>query len=196
MSDNPDILTPGPVAAIGLAIIARLKLAFPESKFEHAVLPAKLDAALWSKLMRRTPWVGFGWTRLEPKHEGGSQFIGRAIWTLFLVTQNQRGTFERFFGDSLAPGLLQMTQVAVAYLQGHNVPGIGSLTVSDVQNGYAEDWKDESLALTVLEIGCGLSFTLSDVVSEIDGADMTGAITWSFNGGANAAPTETETGTA
>ena len=43
MSETITLVTPGPLARTAQAITARLHLAFPPGKFQHALVPAKLN---------------------------------------------------------------------------------------------------------------------------------------------------------
>ncbi len=193
--------SPGPVIQIGEAISARLKRVFPETKFEHAFVPAKLDAAQWIKLLRRTPFVGLGFADIVPKPESGQQFIGHVTWAVFLATRNESGPRQRFYGDAVAPGVLQMMQAAVGMLQGHTLRDgdtkLGSVFVAHAANAYAEDWKDDTLAMVQLGLSVAITFGLVDV---IDGEDTWAAtlestqVKWSFDGGASTALVENTTG--
>lgn len=197
------IVRPGPIAAIGLALAERLKLAFPPEKFEHHFVPAKLDGAVWAKLLRRTPFVAVGFAAVEGNRGGSSSlFTGTTGWTIFLATRNERGPRERFFGDSMAPGALQMAQAAIVVLHGYRLlvdgVGVGTVNVQSAANSYAEDWKDDAVALVTLEALVPVSLSVpavlggDDVVpGSIDGA----VITWSFDGGGTAPLIDQTTGT-
>ena len=190
-----ELLSPGPVADIGAALIARLTLAFPPEKFTHEFIPAKLDGSMWTRLLRRTPFVGLGFAGLAEGHGGADLFNGTSEWVVFLVTKNERGPFERFFGDELAPGALQMMQTAIGALQGLTIIGHGSVGVSSAANSYAEEWKDDALAMIQLSLTVRTAFSLRDVVKDIPAAGFAStSITWSFNGGQTIALTEINEG--
>jgi hypothetical protein len=196
-----NIRSPGPIIQIGEAIARRLEVAFPPARFSHEFMPAKLDAAQWMKLLRRTPFVGLGFVDIEPLHESGSMFVGPVSRTVFLVSRNEGGPRQRFYGDKLAPGVLQMTQVAVAMLQGHTLldgtTKLGTIGALRAVNAYAEDWKDDTIAAVQISLHVPITFGLADVV---DGeatvaATLAGTtVQWSFDSGASTALIENTTG--
>lgn len=200
MADGLTIVSPGPIIQIGEAIAERLRLAFPPERFSHEFMPAKLDAGQWVKLLRRTPFVGLGFSDIEPKQESSSQFDGPVTWAVFLATRNESGPRARFYGDKFAPGVLQMMQVAVGMLQGHTLKcgatKLGTVRAVRAANAYAEDWKDDQVAMVQLSLQVPLTFGLNEVVGgELTEAGAFGAtLQWSFDGGASVALTDTTTG--
>jgi hypothetical protein len=200
MSDWLYIVSPGPIVQIGEALAERLKLAFPPEKFSHEFMPAKLDAAQWNKLLRRTPFVGLGFSDIEPKHESGSQFVGPVTWAVFLAVRNESSPKARFYGDKLAPGVLQMMQVAVGMLQGHTLmcgaTKLGTVGAVRAVNAYAEEWKDDQVAMVQLSLHVPLTFGLNEVIGgeATEAGTLNTTVQWSFDGGANIALTDTTTG--
>ena len=192
------IASPGPIAAMGDAIADRLKFAFPTTKFAHDFIPAKLDKATWGRLLRRLPFVGLGFVQLHPVG-GGRQFVGDAHWVVCLVTRNEAGPRQRFFGDRLAPGALQMMQVAVAMLQGHTLEGlngpIGTIAGVTAENGYAEDWADDAVAMIALSLTVPIAFGVAEALANVD-VPLLGSsrVDWSFDSGASVALTENPQG--
>ena len=185
------ILQPGPLAAMGDALTARLQLVFPPAKFSHEVVPAKLDAREWKTLTRRTPFVGLGWNDID-NAAGARLFDGVARWTVFLVTKNPSNARSRYWGDALAPGLFSMVHGAVAGLNGFSMPGLGSASVMRSSNLYAEGWDDNDMAMAAVDVTVTLSFGLADIFSLPDGLDdfMTEATTWAFDTGSDANMTD------
>jgi len=197
------IRSPGPIAAIGDALAERLKVIFPAEKFEHNFVPARADAAVWNKLLRRTPFVGIGFAMVEGNKGGSSsQFVGTTVWPIFLATRNEAGPRQRFFGDKLAPGSLQMTQAAIGVLHGRVLSAggvkLGTVSIQSAANSFAEDWKDDTVALITLEATVPVTLPVTAVLGGEDTipADIDGAkITWSFDGGATTPLTDQTTGT-
>lgn len=188
MADDLRIIMPGPVARVGDGIAERLKLVFPEAQFEHSFVPAKLDGALWNKLVRRPPFVGLGFLEMDPKPGSNTQFVGDVRWAVFLATKNAHSPRARFFGDKFAPGALQMMEVAIAVLQGWTLKGFGPCAVIGAANSFIEDWKDDTLAMTTLHLSMRINFAPSDVLAGIDPCTLSGGtVTWSFAGGTNPA---------
>jgi hypothetical protein len=177
------ITDPGPLQLMGDALIARLKLVFPETKFQHETVPAKVDANQWRKLTQRTPFIGLGWNDAEAGHNGGRPFDGQARWTVFLVTKNIRGTRERYWGDALAPGLFRMVHGAIAMLNGFTIPGVGTAEVTRAANMYAEGWDDNDMAMAAVDLTVGLTIDLANSVSPPDGLDPFHnlGISWDFD---------------
>ena len=203
MDLNPEtfsIAMPGPIAAMGEAIAARLRFAFPPAKFSHDFVPARLDDPLWQRLLRRTPFVGLGFVQLEPHNSSSRAFVGAAHWAVFLVTRNEAGPRPRFFGDKLAPGVLQMMQVGVALLQGHTLFGedgsaIGTIAEVRAENSYAETWKDDTAAMVMLTFAVPISFGVTEALADVDVGLLDGAgVAWSFDAGASVALSENPTG--
>lgn len=197
--DRFSIAMPGPIAGMGFAIAERLKCAFDEKKFSHDFVPARLDDAVWQKLLRRTPFVGLGFVGLEPHSSSGRNFVGHAHWAVFLVTRNEAGPKARFFGDNLAPGVLQLMQVGVAFLQGHTLhhedERIGTIAEVKAENAYAEGFKDDAVAMVMLTFAVPISFGATEALADVDVGLLDGAsVSWSFDSGASIALSENPVG--
>lgn len=199
MRDRFSIAMPGPIAGMGLAIAERLKCAFDPKKFTHDFVPARLDDAMWQKLLHRTPFIGLGFVGLEPHSSSGRSFVGHAHWAAFLVTRNEAGPKARFFGDSLAPGVLQLMQVGVAILQGHTLchegARVGTIAEVKAENAYAEGFKDDAVAMVMLTFAVPISFGATEALADVDVGLLDGAsVSWSFDGGTSVALSENPVG--
>lgn len=177
------ITDPGPLQVMGDALAARLKLVFPETKFQHEMVPAKVDAKEWRQLTRRTPFVGLAWNEVDANPAGGRPFDGHARWTVFLVTKNSRGVRERYWGDALAPGLFSMVHASISILNGYTIAAVGTAEVTRSTNLYAEGWDDNEMAMAAVDVTVGIAFDLADIVSPPDGLGVlnTLGISWDFS---------------
>ena len=156
-------ILPGPLTTIHRAILARLQLGFPLTRFQYAFMPPRLSQKGWNELLRRPPFIGIGWNSLE----GGKDsriFEGRSRWSIFLATKNQNSIDGRYIGDSFGPGLFTMVQAAVGLLHGYVIKGIGNVEVTAVSNAYAENWDDDA-AIAIVDLSIGTTMALPDVVS-------------------------------
>lgn len=170
----------GPLFDLYAAIDARLRAAFPPAKFTHGTIPAKLTAAAWQRLTQRTPFVGLGWTGIRPDRREGRLFEGVAEWSVFLVAD---GATPRALltGDALGPGILGMTQVACAALQGLTVPTAGTVGIEQAAHLYGEEWAQDNRALVALTIGAPVGL-LTDPSQAAALADFDRfGITWAFS---------------
>ena len=173
---------PTPLERIGEAIADRLKIVFPEAKFQHAWLPAKLTPKSWNALLRRTPFVGIGWGTLDPKRDAAFRdFSGHSTWSVFLVVRNEAGVRQRYYGDMQGPGLLPMVAAAVAILHGHTIRDVGSMQVERAGNAYADGWDADDTALAAIDVSVGTSLPLHRTIEgvEVDALAQLG-ITWQF----------------
>lgn len=178
-------LPAGPLIATGRALQARLATVFPLSVFQHGVVPANVNAKEWAKLTIKTPFIGIGWSQIDEKSAGGL-FTGVGRWTIFLSVKNERGIAERYFGDRQAPGLFQLTQIAIAALHGMRVAdahgsGIGTLLVRRAANAHGESF-DENQAIAVIDCDITTTIEPADAFPAPDdlGLFETLAPTWDF----------------
>lgn len=175
-------LSTGPLPKTARALTDRLKLVFPPTLFTHRFMPAKLTAKDWMQLTQRTPFVGLGWTEIEPIDTPDRDIRGESRWTVFLVAKNAAGIEARYFGDERAPGLFSMVQAAAALLHGFTIDGAGSASVTKIGNLYAEGWDADDSAIAGIDVSVGFDMTLPEAVANIE-ADwlLTFGIAWTFD---------------
>lgn len=177
---SPDILT-----LTARALQDRLKSVLPEGQFQHAFLPARLDAGVWKQLVTRTPFVGLGWSTLD-HDQGARSFTGYSQWIVFLVVKNPGSGFApRYLGDAQSQGLFAVTCAAVAVLHGMTIDGVGTVSVRSAGNSFAEGYDPEHGAMAALEVRVGARLT---VASSFTGLGATPdaltelTTTWNFDG--------------
>lgn len=181
MSEALTIVSPGPMQQTMLALRDRLRLVFPERRFQHAIMPSKITPKEWLRLTQRTPFVGLGWAQLDPIRQAGRDFIGRMHWSVYLVTQNSAGTAQLYAGDARAPGLFDLVAAAVAVLQGYTIPGVGTVTVTKAGNAFAEGWDADNTAMAAIDLAVNVSLPLADAVSGVSETVLaTIGIDWIF----------------
>ncbi len=177
-----DFLAASPLAVATRAIQDRLKLIFPEKRFVHRMVPARMDGASWKRLIGDGRFVGLGWAEIAPDSDEGRSFNGDAQWVVFLACRNPSGVMGAMFGDARGPGLFAFVHAAIAVLQAFSIPGAGTLMVTAATNAYADGW-DEQDGLAMAAVHCGLRLNLAPP----EGIDMTApedlkqiAATWQF----------------
>lgn len=154
MNPYGDLTAAGPLFALHAAIAGRLRLAFPVREFTHATMSARMTPAGWAELLRRTPFVGLGWVGIRPSAANGKRFHASAQWTVALVNRNAAGPELRLLGDRHGPGQLGMIQVACMALQGLTIEDVGTVQVGEIGNILAEQWPDETGAVTAMALSC------------------------------------------
>lgn len=184
MSDDITLVRPGALECIGDAIAERLRIVFPPQRFEHAVMPSRVDASTWGKLLRRTPFIGLGWADLDPVRGAGRLFHGTSAWTVYLVVKNPAGARERYWGDRQGPGLFVMVRAAVGILHGHTIEGVGTIQVIKSGNAFAEGWNDESYAMAAVDCAVGTTLPLAEQIKGVEEDALARlGISWTFEGG-------------
>lgn len=176
-------INPGPLSLIGAGLQKQLQLAFPPAFFEFSFMPPRLTAQEWERLVRRTPFIGLGWNDVDATRNAGTLFKGESHWTVFVVVTNQSSVGARYYGDAQGVGLFQVVQAAIAVLNGHTVPGVGTCLVTKAANAYAEGWNKENIAMAAIDLA--VNVTMSPGATLI-GPDVTPAtfkqlgIGWEF----------------
>ena len=182
MSESLTLVTPGPLSRTAQAITARLQLAFPPGKFQHALVPAKLNEKTLLQMSVKTPYVGLGWNVVEGDKDSARLFRGETHWTVFLLTKNAAGVAHRYFGDKQGPGLFTMVEAATAVLHGWTVPGIGTAFVERAGTLYAEGWDADGLAMAGVDFTIGATWPAAEVLAGAASDPLqTLGIEWDFN---------------
>ena len=163
MADPAIILQDTPLTRAARGIRAQLELAFPVNKFSFAWVPARVTAARWQALTRRTPFIGIGFNRFQ-KSQTTTELNVISEWSIFLAVKNEAGQEPLFFGDKLAPGQFSLASVAAAVLHGHLLPGLGTVQVEEATNAFIEDFADDALGLTSVEITVPVSLAIGGVL--------------------------------
>lgn len=172
--------TTGPLPATLLAVQARLKLVFPETRFIHRVVSAHMNGAAWKQLIGDGRLVGLGFSDLAPRTGTGRLFSGDSKWCVFVAARNQRGVAAAYLGDGQGAGVFAMGEAVAAVLHGWTIPGIGSVSVTSVQSAYADGWDPaDNLAMLAITFEVGITITLPDgVAMDAPDALTTIASTW------------------
>ncbi len=182
MTEALDFITPGLLARTAEAITARLHLAFPPGKFQHALVPAKLNEKTLMQMSVKTPYVGLGWNVIEGEKDSARLFRGETHWTVFLLTKNAAGVAHRYFGDKQGPGLFIMVDAATAVLHGWTAPGIGTAFVERAGNLYAEGWDADGLAMAGVDFTVTYTLPAGEILAGAASDPLqTLGIAWDFN---------------
>jgi hypothetical protein len=176
------IVSPDLLSQVARALTARLKSAFPTTRFQHDFMPPKPSQKEWGKLMSRTPFVGLGWNNVKQNAPDSRLFDGVGAWSVFLVAKNLTPG-SRYYGDAQGPGLFQMVTAAIALLNGFVIPDIGACLVINASNAFAEGWEDDS-AIAIIDLAVGTTISVSDALTApADLGDFEQlAITWDWDG--------------
>jgi len=157
---------------------ARLDLVFPSNVFARAVVPPKLNAAVWRELTRVTPLVGIGWNGIHVKPEMRG-LVGVSSWTVFLVARNVSGPTGRMLGDAKGVGLFDMIQAGAAVLHGATIADVGTVLVRAIENTVGTEWDMADLTLACIDLEVGITLPSAyEVVGEDTGILQTLGITW------------------
>lgn len=180
-------LPQGPMPAIARSLQARLQEVFPLTVFQHEIVPANVNAREWAKLVRRTPFVGVGWSTVSSAG-GSALFSGSSTWTIFLAVTNERGIAQRYYGDAQAPGLFHLVQIAIAAVNGMqardaNGTKVGSVVVKRASNAHGENF-DTNQAIAVIDCDVSITMEPPDVMPAPGDIGMFQQIaaTWDFGG--------------
>lgn len=184
-------LKPGPMDRFAAALEDRLKTVFPPTRFTMDWVPASPSQSQWLRLLRKPPFIGLGWTMIDPVHGGAQrQFIGDITFTVLLAVSNEAGPRNRLLGDKMAPGVMTLAQVAAVILHGHTFADLGTAHVTQIAHASLDGFEAENLGMAQIMLKIPLRIGLADV---LDGDDLTPdtlselSIAWSFDGGANPA---------
>lgn len=137
-------LLPGDVVLQGRAIMARLRLAFPENKFEMRFLPPRIDRNTWKVLSTSgQPFLGLGFEGIVSQKSESRAYRGFANWVLLVAVRASGRPEERYFGDSLGVGVLTYAPLAAAMLHGW-AAGTGTAIVTKITNVVSDEWAEDS----------------------------------------------------
>jgi hypothetical protein len=147
-----DLLDAGPFGAAQDAIVARLKAAFPPGRFQHEIMPARVNEKVWRKLVKQPAFVGLGWVGFKPDEAAGQPLQGAARWTLYLVVKNGACEQAKLRGDRYAPGLLAMLRVGIATLHGWTIPDVGPASIAGTSHAFHPELDEEDIALHLVDV--------------------------------------------
>ncbi|NKC04286.1 hypothetical protein [Brucella haematophila] len=175
-------LTKAPIRVMEAAILARLRLAFPEKKFQIARVPAVLTVKEFERIVRLKPFIGLAWMGLQPDRDHGRLLSGVANWRLVLVVKASSNLDARFKGDKFDIGLDAMIDVSSVLLSGCTLPDIGTCTVTRAEAIYADGWADDATVLAQVDFDVRFTSPLSAFqIKTLDDLKSLG-ITWITNG--------------
>ncbi|KAB2772170.1 hypothetical protein F9L00_24705 [Brucella anthropi] len=174
-------LTKAPIRVMEAAIIARLRLAFPEKKFQIGRVPAVLTVKEFERILRLKPFIGLAWMGLQPDRDNGRLLSGAANWRLVLVVKASSSLDARFKGDKFDIGLDAMIDVSSVLLSGCTLSDIGTCTVTRAEAVYADGWADDATVLAQVDFDVRFTSPLS--AFQIKSADdlKSLGITWITN---------------
>ncbi len=175
-------LTKAPIRVMEAAILARLRLAFPEKKFQIGRVPAVLTIKEFERIVRLKPFIGLAWMGLQPDRDHGRLLSGAANWRLVLVVKASNNLDARFKGDKFDIGLDAMIDVSSVLLSGCTLQDIGTCTVTRADAIYADGWADDATVLAQVDFDVRFTSPLSAFqIKTLDDLKSLG-VTWITNG--------------
>ncbi|MDL2332839.1 hypothetical protein [Brucella inopinata] len=154
-------LTKAPIRVMEAAITARLRLGFPEKKFQIGRVPAVLTVKEFERILRLKPFIGLAWMGLQPDRDNGRLLSGAANWRLVLVVKASSSLDTRFKGDKFDIGLDAMIDVSSVLLSGCTLSDIGTCTVTRAEAVYADGWADDATVLAQVDFDVRFTSPLS-----------------------------------
>lgn len=139
-------IIPGNFVQQGLSIQERLQVPFPPSLFTFRVLPPRVNAKVWGKLVTGDqPFIGLGFDGFRPGAGTTSAALrGDAAWVVITSVRHGQATDRsRYYGDKYGIGALTVAEVAASVLHNHNAPS-GRVQVNGLAN-VATDWDDDAV---------------------------------------------------
>lgn len=146
-----DPLLNAPIAIAEPAIIARLRIAFPEKTFGIERVPPTLTIREFERIARQTPFLGLAWTGIRPDAQSGRQLTGAMQWRLVIIIKAVSGLETRFKGSSTGVGLDAAIDVSLALLHAVEIDGVGASAVTGAQAVIADGWSDDSIAIAQVD---------------------------------------------
>lgn len=144
------------------ALTARLRLAFPETLFQIALMSPVPSMRELEQTVSRPPFLGLAFTGFDAN--GASRALrGTANWRALLVCENSSSADARYRGDDRGIGMFGMTAAAAALLHGWTIPDVGEVRVIRQDAVDVGEWSANGFALMALDLQ--VSFLLSPAVS-------------------------------
>lgn len=139
-----------PIAVMEPAIVARLRLAFPEAQFQIQRVPPVLTDMEFKRVVRLTPFIGLAWLGMKPDTGTGRELRGAMQWRLVLIVKASSSIEARFKGDRRDIGLDAMVDVATVLLNGVTFD-IGHSTVTRAEGVFADGWADDATVIAQVD---------------------------------------------
>lgn len=152
-------LANAPLRTMEPAIIERLRLAFPAKTFAIERVPSVMTVKEFERVYMAAPFIGLSWTGLRSAKNNSRQLQAAWEWALTLVYKSAGGPERRYAGDQFGIGHDAMFDVAVALLQGAEIPRIGWATVTGAQAAYAEGHEDQDTVVARIDFEISTTVT-------------------------------------
>jgi hypothetical protein len=161
----------GPFNEARDAIVRRLQIAFPPSKFKYADMPADVTPEIWLNMTQANqPFLGMGFIGWTPSSES-KLITGVAKFMLFIAVRgDQRTAQSLYYGDAQGSGVLQFAGVAAALLNGAPTPP-GSVMVAGINSAIHPAWKQNS-AVVALELRVAMAMVTAAMITAPSGLGM------------------------
>lgn len=158
-----------PISRACDAVEARLRTFFKPKAWEFAIVPDPMSIDEFKAIVRKTPLLALGWRTFNPssKSNGRRGQYDLAL-RLTIVIKHPLDAAKRFKGDRAGPGLFPAMAAAVAILNGHGVPDLGTFFVTATAQAYAEGYGDHNIAIATIDLS--IMVTIDDVTGELAAA--------------------------
>lgn len=130
-------------------LLELLRAAFKSPIFDVQMMPPVPSKLEWDRITRQRPFVGLAWAGLKPDKQARA-LKGASQWIVYLVVDNVGAVATRWTGDDLGIGLFGMVTAASFVLHGHTVPDVGSISITEMESLYREDWSDDATAIAAI----------------------------------------------
>ncbi len=144
-------LSLAPIRLAEPAVVARLRMAFPERDFQIQRVPPVLTVKEFERVTRLTPFIGLAWLGIRPDTASGRQLAATMRWRLVMVVKVSSSADARFKGDKRDIGIDAMIDVASALLQGTTIDGVGATAVTGAEAVYADGWADDATVVAQVD---------------------------------------------
>jgi hypothetical protein len=148
---EPCLRNGGPLLDAFNGVRSLLLPAFPENRFKYRIVQPRMSPQRWQELANVAPMIGMSIAGWNPSRDCGQHYRGDVSIALFLLVR-QAAPEDLLLGTDTMPGLLGVMNVAIQYLHGKRIPGLGAVQVRSASNLEACEWINERTAIATLNV--------------------------------------------
>lgn len=163
MADAPLEAPVGSIVLCEDAIVAKATAVLGALVRGVETLPGDWDDQMFKRLLAAVPGVFVifsGGARSNGAGQQEAAIEGR--WTVLTATGHASGQEARRRGDAMEVGAYHLVGLLAAHLHGYTIPGVGTMSLLDVQNLYTGAVEGQGLAIYALTFSLPMTFDLVD----------------------------------
>lgn len=155
------------LAAVETALLALMRGAVANHVRICESLPGVWTEKTFKQVLRVVPAVYLAWDGGPAQRSAGDALSIESRWFVYVVTAHASGEKARRHGDATSIGAYELLELLAPLLHGHVVPDAGAITITGIDNAFADDTDAVGVAIYAIGFTLPLGFVFAPELTSL-----------------------------